>query len=350
MDKKYDLAVFIGRFQPFHLGHLHVLEQCKRLADHTLVLIGSSGRPRTLKNPFKFEEREMMVMAAAQSIDSEITVRGLRDFYYSDAEWINNAQSAVAEYAVDIFGTEGLRHLKIALVGHGKDSSSWYLGAFPDWSFEEVGNFQKINATEIRERLLATQLDYDQWRSAVSYARLLPDTTHMILSTHEKDWLSEVREDREAILNGKHKWALAPYPPVFSTADAVVIHDGHILLVTRGSRPGKGLLALPGGYLEQGETLLECAIRETKEETGVDLEGCLFGEDQWFDEPSRSPRGRIITKAICFHLRHDLPRPEPVAGDDAGSAQWVPLKELSAENMFEDHWDIINYFVPWGLK
>ena len=53
------------------------------------------------------------------------------------------------------------------------------------------------------------------------------------------------------------------------TVDAVVVQSGHILLVKRGDMPGKGLWALPGGFLNQEETMLDGAIRELKEETKI---------------------------------------------------------------------------------
>jgi bifunctional NMN adenylyltransferase/nudix hydrolase len=51
-DVQSDLAVVIGRFQPFHQGHLALLEHALRLAPRALLILGSAGGPRMLKNPF----------------------------------------------------------------------------------------------------------------------------------------------------------------------------------------------------------------------------------------------------------------------------------------------------------
>ena len=58
---KLDTIVFIGRFQPFHNGHLEVIRTALSKAKKVLVLVGSSNQPRTPKNPFTFEERRNMI-------------------------------------------------------------------------------------------------------------------------------------------------------------------------------------------------------------------------------------------------------------------------------------------------
>ena len=136
------------------------------------------------------------------------------------------------------------------------------------------------------------------------------------------------------------------------TADAVVVQSGHILLVERGQRPGKGLLALPGGFVEESERIRDGAVRELAEETQLsDRKGALseaalasFIKDdrtRVFDAPSRSLRGRIVTHAFLFDLpeRQQLYRVK--GSDDAAHAGWHRLDDLSAEMLFEDHWSII---------
>ena len=134
----------------------------------------------------------------------------------------------------------------------------------------------------------------------------------------------------------------------FLAADMVVQSaDNKVLLIRRGKRPGKGLLALPGGFVNLDETFLDGALRELGEETGL-LEAVHPGIRSWighseiFDDPHRDPRGRIVTRA--FHLR--LPafagEVELKAGDDAAEAIWLddPLS-LGVDAFFLDHFSII---------
>ena len=67
--KKYNLAVYIGRFQPYHNGHVKVIEDGLKIADRVLVLVGSSNSPRTEKNPFTFEERKEILVDIGGSVE-----------------------------------------------------------------------------------------------------------------------------------------------------------------------------------------------------------------------------------------------------------------------------------------
>ena len=121
------------------------------------------------------------------------------------------------------------------------------------------------------------------------------------------------------------------------TADGIVTRGNDILLIRRRKEPFKGAYALPGGFLDYGERLEECVVREVQEETGVktsivDLVGV-------YSAPERDPRGHFVT--AVFHL-------QPVsgtarAGDDASSAEWVPLDRLP--KFAFDHGMIIQDFL-----
>ena len=107
-----------------------------------------------------------------------------------------------------------------------------------------------------------------------------------------------------------------------------------VLLVKRGGEPYKGEWALPGGFLRNDETAKEGALRELREETG--LEASAVGELGVFSDPSRDPRERVIT--IAFYA---LVKPSEVeGGDDADEAAWFSIDELP--ELAFDHADIIN--------
>ena len=152
------------------------------------------------------------------------------------------------------------------------------------------------------------------------------------------------------------RWASAPYAPIFQTVDAVIVQTGHILLVKRRNAPGKGLWAMPGGYLNPNEWMLDGAVREAYEETKIDVpKPVLYGslkDDHTFEAHNRSNRGRIITRAFLFKLPEyvvngKISLPKVKGEDDAEKAKWFPLSEVKgmSEQLFEDHYDIIETMI-----
>ena len=114
--------------------------------------------------------------------------------------------------------------------------------------------------------------------------------------------------------------------------DAVAIRGNEILLITRGKEPWKGMLALPGGFVESGEDPEKAVLRELKEECGIDGQVvrllCVKGD------PKRDPRGHVVSIAYLVAAFD-----EPTAGDDAASAAWHLISEV--EEMAGDHMSIL---------
>ena len=108
-----------------------------------------------------------------------------------------------------------------------------------------------------------------------------------------------------------------PHPAV--TTDCVIFgFDGselQVLLIERGIEPFKGKWAFPGGFLNMDETAGEGAMRELKEETG--LENAYIEQFNTYSEPGRDPRERVITIAHYALVRIQ----EVKGGDDAAKAQ-----------------------------
>ncbi|POR46454.1 bifunctional NMN adenylyltransferase/nudix hydrolase [Paraburkholderia eburnea] len=339
LTQRFDALIFIGRFQPPHRGHLDVLRRALSQATRVCILIGSTDRPRTIKDPFSYDERRQMILALFDEDERErVVIAPVQDSMYNDGDWLRWIQDAVASELGDTSGR------RIGLIGHEKDGSSYYLRMFPQWEFVETDATEDISATEIREQLFA-----ERNNSFVSWA--VPAPVH--------DWLerfrtrpefAQLKSEAEFIAGYQKAWAAAPYPVTFVTVDALVVHSGHILLVRRRSEPGRGLWALPGGFVNQDERLETACIRELREETGLKLpEPVLRGsikDRQVFDHPQRSLRGRTITHAFLFHFPvGELPRVK--GGDDADKARWVPLNTFARmrDVMFEDHFDIAYHFL-----
>ena len=365
----HDLCVFIGRFQPFHAAHLKVVEAALRHGRFVCVLIGSAGAPRSHRNPFTYDERaEMVRLSVSEDQRERLTVLPLEDCTYNDTQWVANAQKQVNT----VLARAGLGRrgsATIGLIGHGKDHTSYYLKLFPQWGTPiDVPEYcNGLSSTRIRNSYFSNLADSflkdaDGHKPGdLPQDHLLPTPVRDILSGFaHTDAFRDIREEYEFILQYRAQWAVpkVPYPVTFVTVDACVVTAGSVLLVRRKGRPGKGLWALPGGFLGQTETVVDGMLRELREETRIAVPpGMLRGSivtQRVFDDPHRSSRGRTITHGFLIHLKNEtalpglrsrkppkaeLPRIE--AADDAELAQWWPLADIKREMMFEDHYDII---------
>ena len=120
-----------------------------------------------------------------------------------------------------------------------------------------------------------------------------------------------------------------PRTPLLAVDCAVFDARGRVLLVRRGNPPFKGCRALPGGFVEVGETVEAACRRELEEETGVRARKLqLVGV---YSDPRRDPRGH--TCSVVFLAR--VARAAGRAGDDAAAAEWV--KDWSKVDLAFDH-------------
>lgn len=110
---------------------------------------------------------------------------------------------------------------------------------------------------------------------------------------------------------------------------AVVVLDGRLLLIRRGHGPAQGEWSVPGGRVEAGELLAEAVVRELAEETG--LEGVCGELIGWVERVGDGYHFVILDFAVTLLD----PEAEPVAGDDAQEAAWVPLHELADLQLVE---------------
>ncbi len=353
--KKYDYLVFIGRFAPFHRGHKAILNKALTLAEHVIVLIGSSNRPRTIQNPWTYSERASMIFNEYPSSEqARIHTVALNDYMYNEDAWIKEVQSHV-NTAIQICEARPVNNsrprrpseVKVGKIGFQKDKTSGYLNLFPQWETElysevKTVDDRTIHGTDIRQTL------FEYGPVATQLALVTPTIQRDLDKFAETDEYLELVKEYQCIQKGHEAWATAPYKPYFITVDALVVQSGHLLMVVRGSSPGKNLWALPGGFLEQDEFLMCGALRELEEETKIDcpakvLRGSLKGSGV-FDHPRRSARGRTVTHAFHFELPPG-PLPKVKGSDDAKHAMWVPFNEIDSSKIFEDHFDIITHFI-----
>ena len=130
------------------------------------------------------------------------------------------------------------------------------------------------------------------------------------------------------------------YPRPMLTADCVVTNArGEVLLVRRGNDPFKGCWALPGGFMEMDETIEHCAVRELREETGIDAAESALRLVGVFSAPGRDPRGRTVTAVYAVGVPDGT---FAAAGDDAAEVCWWPLTALPP--LAFDHAEIIRAY------
>ncbi len=126
-----------------------------------------------------------------------------------------------------------------------------------------------------------------------------------------------------------------PETPKLMVDVVIPVEDGRVLLIRRGSEPFEGQWALPGGFVEVGETVEDAAAREANEETGLDVEILrLVGV---YSDPGRDPRGHNVSCAFLARLTPESAA-DPSAATDATEAEFL---EPSSVELAFDHARIV---------
>jgi len=329
--KKHEIAFIIGRFQPIHKGHLKLFEEASKFAKKIVILLGSANAPPSIRNPFSAEERIKFIREELPFVE----IIPIMDYPYSDRKWVSQVASIVENYP----GSDKI------IFGTNKDESTYYLNIFPEKIkvialSEQTGYFTNIDATTVREHLF-NEKDATQFMGEYSRELIMNSPS---INALQREYLY-VKQYKKA-------WENSPFPPMFVTVDAFVVHRESFLAVRRKGNPGRGLLAMPGGFLNQNEVIKAAALRELREETCIEIFNGKTGKqisfaEEWsfashvFDHPNRSSRGRVITHAFAWKIP-DGCTVNITAADDAADALWIPLSTLDnpmqAVNWMEDHW------------
>jgi ADP-ribose pyrophosphatase YjhB (NUDIX family) len=120
---------------------------------------------------------------------------------------------------------------------------------------------------------------------------------------------------------------------------AVIVGDGRVLLIQRGQAPLLGEWSLPGGVLECGESLREAAVREAREETGLDVEvGEMLGV---YERVIRSEDGRVRYHYVLIDFLCHVAGGELKAASDAAEVGWFTREQLPALKLAYDADDVV---------
>jgi bifunctional NMN adenylyltransferase/nudix hydrolase len=298
-------AVLTGRFAPFCNAHLGVIWQALKDNDEVVIIVTDADFALSSRLPWTADERVAMARAACADFGDKVR------FVQTDAP---------PRHILDMTKVESLAGISFGVI-------------------------KPISGAE--EAALASLYAGDDEALRATVPTAIFDE---ISALRQSKWFADFAQEHRYFEDYKAAWKAAPYPVVLVSVDAVIVQSGHLLLVERGRIPGKGLWALPGGFVEPDEWLEDAALRELCEETSLDLNpeniGRYLKGSHVFDDPWRSGRGRVITHAYHFELEgKDLPF---IYGqDDAAAARWVPLAEIKAMRgrFFDDHGRIISHFL-----
>ncbi len=131
------------------------------------------------------------------------------------------------------------------------------------------------------------------------------------------------------------------YKNPIPTVDAIIQKSSSILLVKRKKDPYKNQFALPGGFVNEGETIEEAIEREVYEETSLKVHPIdILGV---YSDPTRDPRGHMMTVVFVVLII----RGNATAGDDAKEISWIPIEKLDEIKIAFDHKLVIRDYLRW---
>ncbi len=299
------VGLFITRAQPgLHFGQVDGIQQAiDQWITHIMIWIGSSNKEYTKDNPFMYDERKKMLQLSCKHIKwVDLQILFLPDFE-SDLEWKNYILNDLPHFDSIVTWNPWVRNI---FEESDKDVIWLKIRKHIKWTF-------------LRDQLAL-------WRIDELKKSLFPEVIDYL---QEIDACNRLREIFKTEYQSPH------------LAVDVIFKDenGDIVLVERKNYPIG--IALPGGFVDYGETPEDAAIRETKEETNADIKIkrllCVRGD------VDRDPRSHVVT--IVYEWEYVFG--ELMAKDDA---KWIvtmkpELEEIKKIDFCIDHGEIVEEYL-----
>ena len=293
-------ALYIGRFQPFHLGHLNAIEQIVGEGYEKIIIgIGSSESERTDKNPFTYYERKEMISIGTEDLKNvQFEYFPIPDFGDNE-RWTNY------------------------IVNNCSDFQTVYSGnCIVEQCFLKYDKKREFRNLEITSNIKATQI-----RQAIA--------------NKSEVWKKDLPEKLIPFVVGKLQLLEQILKPEYKNpalaVDGIVRVGNSIVLIERKNKPFG--YALPGGFVDYGESCEDAIRRELKEEISLDISNeKLFGV---YSKPDRDPRQHIVS--VVYEVKSQSLN--LVAGDDASRVLLVPFDKINKYTLAFDHRRIIEDYL-----
>ncbi len=321
---KPKLGVVIGRFQPLHNGHVAIITEALNQCEKVLVLIGSATESPNYKNPLSSELRRNILEA---TFPKKLSILPLRDLP-TDGEWIQETIGYINSFEED--------PTKVMMYTGAKDAE-YYTKNFIYPVTEVAGITGDVSGTEIRRHMYVNHVAADMIPQAAAKALSeFMDTDEAVRLRNEYMYCKA--RIAEATLGHKYN------NPIEPVAHAMVIHKGNVLLVKRNGIRGHGQLALPGGFIENTETTRSAALRELREEVGLDLTQCKAREVAMAVEENV---GGLSVRTLGINYAYYIDPDEEITltldTKEVTEATWEPLSEVVTGSipLFYNHLTVI---------
>lgn len=306
-------ALWVGRFQPTHLGHLDGAKQIQEQGIEKLIIgIGSAQEKNTLKNPFTFQERkEMLKLGLNKTLNIDYEIVPIPDMP-TDKQWLSYIQNLFPGKSEGKWEDKkvGKRYLFETVFS----GNPWVQNCFEkDVEVKSLNeNRVSISASNLRSKL-------------GNFEEILEETTQ------------EISNYLDSISAGERIQKLIPKPrnPYLAT-DGIVEYRGGIVLIERLNEPFG--YALPGGFVDYGESGEHAVVREMREELGLDFK--IKKQLGFYSDPTRDPRNHVASVVYIGEGQGNLG-----AYDDAKSSIIVSPEDALKLDLVFDHRKIVEDYL-----